>query len=155
MPICQRCGREVEQWEIEYFGEKLVDYNCFQLELADARRRAEEEAEQCVRCGRRLPYWNYRTFEGRVYCSSCFGVIYGEWKRANSCARCGKLLPEKWDQFRGPRGELLCREHYEEARRPPRFGAKVQCTRCGKLVLALKDLAGRRVCLDCFEELRK
>ena len=120
MGTCLRCGRDIQAWEEEYFGGKPVCQGCFLLELAAARKKAEDEAEECSRCGRKLPYWGYKEFAGKIYCTGCFDSVYGEWKAANSCAHCGRLIAEKWQRFSGPKGELLCEKCLSEAR--GRFG---------------------------------
>jgi formylmethanofuran dehydrogenase subunit E len=155
MAICERCGREMEGWETEWFGSKMVCYNCFQCELVDARRKAEEEAEECSHCGRKLPYWGYKEFQTKVYCPGCYDEAYRQYRRANSCTHCGKFIEKPGERFRKPSGELLCQQCFIDARK--HFGMGVRAVRCA---LCKKDFPfketveweQKRICTGCAEK---
>lgn len=134
MPNCLRCGREVQEYEMWYYGSDRVCYECYQFYLADANRKSQEEAKQCVRCMKKLPIWGGAEFKGRIYCEACYSFTVKEYKEANSCKKCGKLLERLEDKKYGPKNTLLCAKCYDMAR--GRFGVgsvkkDVVCRECG------------------------
>ncbi len=143
----------MQEWEVEWFGSKMVCYNCFQLELIDARRKAEEEAEECAHCGKKLPYWGYEKFQGHTYCHSCYDEAYRQYRKANSCTHCGKFLEEKDERFRAPDGRLLCQKCFIEARRHFGLGTlAIECAACKKKFpfSEMAEFGKQHVCKECF-----
>jgi len=157
MATCMRCGREVRDYEMWWYGSNQVCQDCYQLYILEAQRKAQEEAKQCARCGRAIPLWGGMEFKGKTYCDSCYPEVRREFIEANSCKRCGRLIEREADRRRGPKGELLCPKCYEEAR--GRFGLgsveRLFCAGCGRRLSEghAHHLGGAEVCDSCFKRI--
>ncbi len=123
---------------------------------------------RCVRCGRETDV-EYGS-DGLAYCTSC--IFYGMNKQ---CYRCRMYLPVS--ELQQYQGQWMCpyclNDVRDEARRTEErvsresgakgsgaegqgsYASSERCDRCGRELTTVYYLGGRRLCRDCYEELRR
>jgi len=147
MVICIRCGREIDDSEVWYFGPDQLCLLCYQLRLGEAAHAEEGEAKHCTRCGRKLPVWGGAEFKGNLYCDSCYSSVESEFKATHSCRACGKLI-EDWEKKSGRDGSVLCASCLAAT-------GPSACSICGKPLEDWEKKYGRDgsiLCQKCFGE---